>query len=168
MVEGHDSQGSNPCSRTEHTPGTAWLERVTTLLNHWQDSHLASRRVWLREVQPHSTEDDLSMTVYHWGSDCDDALTARRAEDPLIASALTVAEQGGIAIVPAWIGSEPHPLMEMASTTDDVDWVILTARDSNGDFTAGMLADATTGGLVTSWYQRHQTPRWCLRVASHA
>jgi hypothetical protein len=127
---------------------------------------------WLGTIQPSSTDNFHGWTpIIEWGADLDEALAELRATDRTIDSLFTIADNGGIAITPVWTTRDGHVhlLMEIASTTDDTDWIVVTRNDEgDGAFTASMMIDAPDGGLVRCGYERHDTPTWCIRITKHA
>lgn len=138
----------------------------------WHDNALHNRRQWLGKIQPDREDlDDDTGYTFRWGDECDTAIAARRSLDPALEAVFAVAEQDGIAIVPAYNtdshGRVPHQLMEIAYSCDDTDWIIVTRRETHADYTADTMAESSNSVLVRSSFEQHHTPTWCIRIAHH-
>lgn len=139
----------------------------------WHDNALHDRRQWLGNVHPHRDDsDDDDGYAFTWGPDCDAAIFARRGLLPDFDAPFAIAEQDGIAILPAYGDADsslqPHPLMELAYTCDDTSWIVVTRRDGHAEFTADMLVDSINSVLAPCRYELHNTPTWRIRITHHA
>jgi hypothetical protein len=138
----------------------------------WHDNGLHDRRVWLGQVQPIAQdEDECAAYALRWGPDCDQAITARRRIDHQFDAPFALAEQQGIAIVPAYRNSadetRPHLLMEMAYSCDDTDWIVVTRQGTPQDCKADVMVEGFPSVLTASTFERHTTPTWCIRITNH-
>lgn len=139
----------------------------------WHDNGLHGRREWLGRVEPvaHAEDDEYADYAIEWGRDCDQAITARRRVDHQLDAPFALAEQHGIAIVPAYRDiareAQPHPIMEMAYTCDDTDWIVVTRRDTSLDHKADVMVESNPSLLTASTFERHTTPTWCIRITHH-
>jgi hypothetical protein len=135
----------------------------------WQQNSLASQRTWLGEAQPDRFEEGLP--GYVWGTDCDAAIDALPQRDADVDALFVVAEAGGLAIIPVWPGSVGvlHPLMELASTTDDTDWILVSRLHTDGDFAGDMILESPPSAYAPlHHHEQHQTPRWSIRISQHS
>lgn len=139
----------------------------------WHDNGLHDRREWLGRVEPVAFDEDGEYGEYSikWGADCDEAITARRRTDHQFDAPFALAEQHGIAIVPAYGDAvreqRPHPIMELAYTCDDTDWIVVTRLGASLDYKADVMVETNPGVLTASSFERHTTPTWCIRITHH-
>ena len=137
----------------------------------WQ-ANTTTPRTWLGIIQPvrrGEADPYSSYSSYEWGAELDAAIAALRASHPDVDALFIVAETGGLAITPAWSsGGVRHPLMEIAHSSDDSNWIMVGEIDSDGDFNCGMSVDRPDYAWAPAGYERHLTPSWSIRVTHHA
>lgn len=127
-------------------------------------------RGWLGDIRPIARD---SVRITAWERDVDTALRKLRVEEPFVDAVFRLAAHGGIAIVSTWTRrpdgrDEEHPLMEMASASDDSDWILVTGRHGDAAAVADVITEMYGTPLVRSWAEAHETPAWRIWFTYHS